>query len=120
LSATAADVQSGHDTNRRDSESCKNNRSGCNKELREHAEETEDIARKEVAAALANLQDGWKQVWGRDLEARKRSISNALNNAGITDATELISAPLSASFIAELAAADRSNIESLIQATQSP
>lgn len=74
----------------------------------------EEIARKELAIALRECEGGWKRIWGRDVEARRRAIAQLLASAGISDGGTCISAELSSSFVDDLASADKDDIERLI------
>jgi hypothetical protein len=74
----------------------------------------EKIARKELAIALREFKGGWKRIWGRDIEARHRVLSQLLASAGISNSSDCISAAISSSFIDDIARADKDMIERLI------
>ena len=73
--------------------------------------QVEEIAKKAISTALDVLPGGWKKVWGRDVDARIRFLSNQLRDAGIVDSDSVKSANLHASFIADLAKMERSHFE---------
>lgn len=74
----------------------------------------EEIAQKELAIALKEFDSGWKRIWGRDVGARQRVLSQLLASAGITDSQNCISAGISTSFVSDLATSDKDQIQRLI------
>jgi hypothetical protein len=76
----------------------------------------ERIARREIASALKMQHGGWKRVWGRDVAARRRSLSNYLNAAGIVGGTpDIKSAVLQLDFLNQLASMSTVDVEGLIR-----
>lgn len=80
--------------------------------------QVELIAHRELAKALAVREGGWKQVWGRNPDAQARVLTNLLNNAGIVETPEPISATLPPTFVHDLSVCDRSVVEGLVSSSK--
>jgi hypothetical protein len=74
----------------------------------------EEIARKELAIGLREFAGGWKRIWGRDIEARRRVLYQLLASAGINDGDNFISTGMSSSFVDDFAGVDKYEVEQLI------
>jgi hypothetical protein len=79
-----------------------------------HQQQIQKIAKTAIVKALPDLPGGWKKVWGRDVEARTRFLSNQLSHVGIVEANTIKSANLPATFVEDLAKLERSEIENMI------